>query len=650
MNSDLKRSWELLAPHVRPRIGQLGLSILFGTITAFAQAGVLLLFIPIWNEVLFPAKEVVPATDTAAVDGAAILDAAGATEASSSFTTWMVGRFDAFSGMALERGWFEDERLAVLALLIAIAVVMGLIAGASQYGFTWVSRRLSFGLIVDLRVRLARHLMGLSVRYHSQRRFGDLLSRVSSDVTTTLSAINIGLKNMLQEPLMALATLVIAATAAPLPTLGMVLLLPIAALPISRLTRRVRRGSRKSMTSLGESVQALSQMFQGIRIVKAFGGEERELDRYRDINKTYLKTSMKMVRAVALTHAWTALYSILGVAVLAGGMGYLNIRYPLFQGGGDMIAFFLAIARLNNHIKIFAKGLTKLEESIGSSVRIQELLEEQVDVREVAQPLPIAGLGAGVVFEDVTFRYPESDVDALQSVQLDVQPGQTLALVGASGAGKSTLMDLVARFIDPTGGRILVDGKPLAELSLSGWTSLYAMVGQVPFLFHASIEENIRYGRPGATRAEVEEAARAANIDEFIRTLPNGYDTDVADMGARLSGGQRQRITIARALLKGAPLLLLDEATSALDSESEAEVQRALERLMEDRTVIVIAHRLATVRDADRIAVLDDGRLVELGRHDELVALGGVYARLYDLQNLGATTEATRETGAEAGC
>jgi ABC-type multidrug transport system fused ATPase/permease subunit len=213
-----------------------------------------------------------------------------------------------------------------------------------------------------------------------------------------------------------------------------------------------------------------------------------------------------------------------------------------------------------------------------------------------------------------------------------VHPGETLALVGPSGAGKTTTVDLLARFIDVSSGRITVDGHDLRELTLGSWTGLYAMVGQVPFLFHANVRENILYGKPGASQGEVEAAARAAHIHDFIVSLPKGYDTIVGDQGARLSGGQRQRITIARAILKGAPLLLLDEATSALDSESEAEVQKALDELMKERTVIVIAHRLSTIRDADRIAVLDQGRLVELGSHTELIAKAGHYARLYAMQ------------------
>jgi subfamily B ATP-binding cassette protein MsbA len=409
-------------------------------------------------------------------------------------------------------------------------------------------------------------------------------------------------------------------------------MLPLLAVPISLLGRRVRRSSNRSLSSLGSSVEILTQMFRGIRTVKAFRAEERELDRYRETNDAYMRISMKMVRAMATIAASTALLSNMGFAVLVVLVGILNKRYGFFANGGQMGGFFLAIATVYTHIKSATGAFNKVQESAGAAERLTDLFRQRVDIVERADAVSIRSLGSGVAFEDVSFTYPTGTRPALDHVTLAVRPGETLALVGASGAGKTTLVDLIARFVDPSAGRIVVDGHDLRDLSLDSWSRQYAMVGQVPFLFHASVRENILYGKPDATQAEVEAAARADNIHDFLLGLPDGYDTLVGDQGARLSGGQRQRITIARAILKGAPLLLLDEATSALDSESEAVVQEALERLMKDRTVIVIAHRLSTIRNAGRIAVLEAGRLVELGSHAELIQRQGVYARLHAVQ------------------
>lgn len=520
----------------------------------------------------------------------------------------------------------EDQLVKFLPLLVLFVILgKGFFTFLSSFFMKTVGHR----VVKRLRDDLYRHLVYQSASFFDKEPTGDLIARLTNDVDKIHQAISGSMADFIEEIFILFALLIGVFIIDWRLAVVSIVITPLAVIPLVAFSRQVKKKSLVGQRKMSQIYSLLHETITGNRIVKAFTTEEFEIKKFLQATASYLKTSLKL--------AWIGSLSSPFMEFIGGMVGafilYVGTR-RIAQGAispGDFGSFVIAIFMMYTPINRLNRANNVIQQAVASHERLQEVLDSSVQIQDSPTAYPLPPVKGLVKFEDVSFCYNETR-PTLSDINFEVSPNETAAFVGLSGAGKTTIINLLSRFYDPTSGRITIDGIDIREVSLTSLRSQLGLVTQDTILFNDSVRNNIAYGLENVTQERIIQAAKAAKAHEFIRELPQGYDTQIGEKGCLLSSGQRQRLAIARALLKNPPLLILDEATSALDTESERLIQMALANAMKDRTTLVIAHRISTIRNADKIFVVDNGRIAESGNHDELYKQNGIYRKLYDLQ------------------
>jgi ATP-binding cassette, subfamily B, bacterial MsbA len=615
----LRAYWRLVG-YVRPYLGVLALAVALSAVYAGSRTARAWLLEPVFDEVILPHQQ------------------------SGERFSWQELRKSVLGGDEQEAPEPEPDsaeqresvRTRVTEALprilfgaLAIVLVLPLAHVGQEVLSQWVLGR----VLLDLQQQLCEKLLALPLRFHHGQARGETLSRVMNDAQKAHQSLDLLFQDVVQSTVGLLVGAAVLVFISWQLTLALLVIAPLLALVIAAFGRRIRSSARRRQESQSDVTQRLLQILSGIKVIQAFRAQRGEAEAFARENQRYFRRNLRVQRTRAYSRsAVEGMNNLNGVLILFGGVA-LILGELWGLSFGALAAFVAVMQTTYAPLRDLTRGWTKLQEAVPSAERFFEILDEAPETPDAAGAVRLDGIRHGIRVDKVSFSYGREPV--LRDISFETRKGEMVAIVGATGSGKTTLADLLLRFYDPDAGAIEVDGVDLRRIARDSWLEHVAVVTQDPFLFAGTIRENIVYGRPGASEAELREAARVAHVDEFLGRLPNGWDTDVGEAGTLLSGGQRQRITIARAVLKNPEVLIFDEATSALDAKSERLVQEAVDGLLAGRTTFVIAHRLSTVRHADKILVLERGTVAEHGTHEELLAKGGRYAELMSHQSEG---------------
>lgn len=528
----------------------------------------------------------------------------------------------------------EEKKSALMNVILIFGFIFVVIRPPVEYYRQYLAQWTSNKILYDIRKKLYKHLQALSVRFYSNNKVGEVISRVINDVESTKDFIVTGLMNVWLDLVTIIIALAIMFTMDVKLTLISLIVFPFYMFSIYYFFGNLRKLTRARSQSLAEVQGFLHERVQGMTVIKTFAIEEEENERFNKRNKNFLKKATDHTKWNAKSFAVINTITDIGPLLVVGFGAYLVIEGDLTVG--SLAAFIAYLDRLYGPLRRLVSSSTTLTQSLASMDRMFQLFDEPYDVKDEPHARDIKVQHGDITFKNVGFKYNENDEEVLHHVNLDINSGETVAFVGMSGGGKSTMISLIPRFYDVTSGEIEIDHVPLKDYSIESLRTQIGMVMQDNILFSESIRENILLGKPNATEEEMIYAAKLANAHDFIMSLPDGYDTEVGERGVKLSGGQKQRVAISRVFLKNPPILILDEATSALDLESEAVIQEALETLSKDRTTVIVAHRLSTITHADKIVVIQNGEIVEIGTHQELMNNRSYYYNLYSIQHLEA--------------